>query len=83
MVEDKWVILGQKDCVYCDKVRTLFADSGYTYTYYDISLYPMLKYFIQSCGLTSVPQVYINGFLIGGYEDTKDYIHNYLVEGYN
>lgn len=82
MVEDKWVILGQKDCVYSDKVQTMFNNLGLNYTYYDVTD-TSLKYFLRDSGLTTVPQVFLNGFIIGGYEDTKDYIHNYLVEGYN
>ena len=79
-MEGKWVILGTNNCVYCKKVETMFHNLGVTYIYYNIDPNPVLKDFVRSCGLTTVPQVYLNGYLIGGYDETNDYIRNFLSE---
>lgn len=37
--------------------------------------HPSLKTFAVESGLKTVPQVFLNGHLIGGHDETVDYLH--------
>lgn len=66
----KFVILGRENCTYCTMVKTLMDSAGITYEYRDISDSLDLKWFLVTSGLTTVPQVFVDGILIGGYQET-------------
>lgn len=63
-----YVVVTSKTCKWCDKVKELLTDHGHTFKEIDVE---HVKVFMLSNGLHTVPQVYINGTHIGGYEDTK------------
>lgn len=66
-------------CVYCEKAKALLKNKGFEYELVDLydtdriegfrKMYPTLK---------SVPQVFINGLLIGGYDRLNDLINGKL-----
>lgn len=70
----KWVVIGRPACPWCDQVRYLLTEKGIPFVYMNYEEYPHLKTFIIACGLTTVPQVYINGQRLGGFEHTKLYL---------
>jgi glutaredoxin len=65
----KWVVLKQDNCIYCTKALKLLEDLGIEAEVIDISTAPQIKDFMKACGLTTVPQIYEEGYLIGGYDD--------------
>jgi len=69
MTANNWVILGKDHCKYCTMAKDYLQKKGFEFSYHDVTLAPDLKKFMKDCGLTSVPQVYLNGDLIGGYGD--------------
>lgn len=70
----KWVVVGRPGCKWCNEVTYLLTEKGIPFVYLNLLEHPGLKNFIVACGLTTVPQVYVNGQRIGGYEDTKLYL---------
>ena len=69
----KWVILGKPECEYCHGVLDLMHEYDIEFTYMDV-VGNELTNFLINCGLLTVPQVYHNGYHVGGYEETKNYL---------
>lgn len=72
-MNDKWVVLKQDNCLYCKKALDLLQDRGIEAEAVDLSTAPQLNDFIKACGLTTIPQVYLNGYLIGGFDDLQEF----------
>ena len=57
-------------CPYCDRAKSLFKQKGVSYEEISVEgndeLYTQLK---QKTGMMTVPQIFINDELIGGYTD--------------
>jgi len=75
MREAKWVVIGRPDCLWCNKVGYFLTECGIPYTYLNYEEYPGLKHFLSASGLKTVPQVFEDGRLVGGYEDTVSYVN--------
>lgn len=65
-----YVVLGKDGCQWCDKVADLFDAKGISYFGINIIEDDGFIDFLEQSGLETVPQVYLNGNRIGGYEDT-------------
>lgn len=63
-------IYSKSFCPYCDRAKALFKQKGVSYEEISVeenpNLYAELK---QKTGLMTVPQIFINDELIGGYTD--------------
>ena len=69
-----YVLLTTKDCQYCKFAKDFLHFRGKVYKEFDISELPDLREFFLSNGFKTVPQIFKNGHLIGGYDDlTKTY----------
>jgi glutaredoxin len=66
-----FIVVTSQTCPWCDKVKALISDRGHTYKEIDIA---PVKEFMLANNLKTVPQVFINGERIGGYEDVKRYL---------
>lgn len=66
----KVLIYTKSFCPYCDRAKALFKRKGANYEEISVEgnekLYSELK---QKTGLMTVPQIFINDELIGGYSD--------------
>lgn len=71
-----WVVLYRSGCDWCDKAKDLLERKGEEYFAYDLNSHSQIKSFVKSCGLSTVPQVYLNGKLIGGYDDLRLFFLN-------
>jgi glutaredoxin len=69
VTKSKWVVLKQDNCRFCEKALWLLEALGIEAEVIDLSTAPQLKDFLKACGLTTVPQIYEDGYLIGGYDD--------------
>lgn len=59
-------------CPYCERARLLFAAKGVTVTEVDVEATPGARELMHArSGRTSVPQIFIGGQHIGGFDDTK------------
>ena len=77
----KVVVYGKASCSYCDKVKAFLSEKGVTHSYVDIKgdseeSVEGFELITQTLKLRTVPQVLIDGELIGGFEDTVKYINN-------
>jgi len=70
--KDKWVMLGKPECLWCKEAMQLLWDKGIEYTYMTV-VGNELTFFLINCGLVTVPQIYKNGELIGGYDELLAY----------
>ncbi len=63
-------IYSKSYCPFCDRAKALFKQKGVSYEEISVeedpNLYTTLK---QRTGLMTVPQIFINDELIGGYTD--------------
>lgn len=73
---DKFVVIGSEKCGWCDKVKKLLDENGIEFQWFNISRDLTMYSFLKHSGLTTVPQVFLNGNRIGGYEDTLAYLTN-------
>lgn len=71
---NKWVIIGQSGCSYCQDARLLLTEKGIEYAYFSTTEAPILKKLLRDMGLTKVPQVFHNGMRIGGYNELRVYL---------
>lgn len=68
-----FVIIGRSEgCKWCDMAEKLLCDADKTYTFYEAE--GPLGGFLQSLGLTTVPQVWVGVQHIGGYEALVKYL---------
>ena len=70
----EYMVIGSDNCPWCDKVLRLLENYGKSVSYFSISDYPQFKVMLKKLGLATVPQVFKEDDLIGGYEDTKAYL---------
>lgn len=66
------VILTKKKCIYCDKAKELMNKRNKKFVEFDIDDKPDLKEFMKANELFTVPQIFENGFMVGGYDDLVD-----------
>lgn len=67
----KFVVLSRPNCVWCDRAKELLRDHNATFAEFDVNEVIPLKDFIAANGLTTVPQVYMDGTHLGGYQNLK------------
>jgi glutaredoxin len=72
-IMDKWVILGKPECDWCVVIQELMHEHNIEFTYMDIVGNPLSDFLIAN-GLLLVPQVYHNGYHVGGYDELKNYL---------
>ena len=64
------IIYTTKHCPYCIRAKNLLEKKAATYTEYRVDLDPELRREMeQRANRTSVPQIFINGFHVGGFDD--------------
>lgn len=75
-------VYGYDQCPFCLRAKQLLQEKGWNYIYYNIKTYPeysdelqqRLKRFGMNGTRVTVPQVFIDDDLIGGYTDLNSYI---------
>lgn len=71
------------DCKWCSRVKSLMRCYGFDFYEKDINKHDEYKKEFVEAGFRTVPQVYLEGTLIGGYENTKDYLRKTFFQNYN
>jgi len=71
-----WVMLKQPNCTYCEKALDMLMDAGAQVRMLDISTNKALKDFVRFQGLDTVPQIYHQGYHVGGSDILADYLQN-------
>ena len=68
------VVYGKPRCPNCDIAKTLLKSKSLPFTYKGISVNGDDLLFLKNLGAKSVPVVFIEGQLIGGLNELKDYV---------
>lgn len=77
-----YVIIGQPNCVYCQKAKALLMEKYSDYQYFDIVNQPWIRELFSMSNLKTVPQIFgPQGDLIGGYEELEMYVQTMETEG--
>ncbi len=73
------IVYGKPDCPYCDKAKEILEGKGINFEYLDVVELPELKEYLVGMGLTTVPQIFVDGkyhgesdsaSTVGDYKDT-------------
>lgn len=70
-----FVLFTMPDCHWCKKAKELLTERDEKYVEFDITQHPILREFLVANNLTTVPQVFNDGLLIGGYVDLEQEIY--------
>jgi glutaredoxin len=73
-------VLTKAGCVWCDRVAELLADRGIPFTKESPSL-DHLRSELAKLGVTTVPQVFVDGEHIGGFKETKAWLAEVMDDG--
>lgn len=82
----KWFVVyttSQFECSYCNNVKALLNIYGFDFYEKDIHKSPHYKEEFLEQGFRKVPQVYFEDTLIGGYDNTKDWVRNKFFENFD
>lgn len=71
---DQWAMFTADWCSYCTKAKVLFEAHKINPQLLDVSD-PYNKSFLQAGGHKTIPQIYLNGELIGGYDKLVAYFN--------
>ena len=77
MTSDRiYKVYGGDDCIWCDRAGDLLSSLGEEYIYINVHDYPDALAFIKDQGLRSVPQIFLEDNLIGGFQELKEKLNN-------
>lgn len=68
-----YVIITKPDCPWCEKAKNFLRSREDIFSEFSLANHPILIDFLRANKLTTVPQIFHNGDLIGGYEDLVDF----------
>lgn len=67
-------VYGKPNCVFCSQAKTLLGMNNINYDYVDLSEDETALTLIKSEGHKTVPVIKLDGKLIGGYTELKEYL---------
>jgi len=72
------LVYSKNNCVYCDKAKLLLKNLGLIYTEKKFEDFASTEALYEEIGknVRSMPQIKINGQLIGGYNQLVEYLHD-------
>jgi len=69
-----FTIWGRPDCPWCDRAKELLEDHDIQYDYIPLTAENLDEFSSITYGARTVPQVFDNVGIIGGYEDLTKYL---------
>jgi len=70
-----FIVVGRRNCSFCDKSKELIRNKGATASYYSIEESRWLLDLFRKADIKTVPQIWtINGEYIGGYTQLETYM---------
>lgn len=75
-MNDHYVVIGSEKCGWCEKAKMLLTENGKSYHYFDIRENIQIRDFLIQNGMDTIPQIYTDGELVGGYDDLKHYLED-------
>lgn len=70
----KFIIFSKPDCPWCTRAKELLLQHDSSYVEIDVTNDETSKIFLKESNLKSVPQIYHNGRLVGGYLALENYL---------
>jgi thioredoxin reductase (NADPH) len=72
------LVYSKNNCVYCDKAKLLLKNLGLNYNEKKFEDFTSTESLFEDIGknVRSMPQIKINGELIGGYNQLVEYLHD-------
>lgn len=75
-MQEVYTIIGYAEgCRPCNQAKDLLRERGLSFEFYPVEEHPVLKRFVVGYGATTLPQVFLNGHLIGGRDELKAFLH--------
>ena len=72
-------IYGKTDCIWCDKTKILFDNLNIKYTFYTLNEdYTKEELQEKIPDVKTVPQIFVNNRLIGGYTEVTTHLEEVL-----
>lgn len=68
-----FVIVSKPDCPWCDKAKSLLRYREESFSEFSVAEHPIMIDFLRANKMTTVPQIYYNGDLIGTYTDLEEW----------
>jgi glutaredoxin len=73
MTEDNFVVFSKDECDYCTLAKQLLLDKEIGFAEFVLPDCEEILAFMKYSGLKTVPQVFVNGMIIGGYSELEAY----------
>lgn len=70
----KFIIFSKPDCPWCTRAKELLLQHDSSYVEIDVTNDETSRIFLKESDLKSVPQIYHNGRLVGGYLALENYL---------
>jgi glutaredoxin len=70
----KFIIFSKPDCPWCTRAKELLTQHDSSYVEFDVTDDETGKIFLKESNLKSVPQIFHNGRLVGGYLALENYL---------
>ena len=74
----EFVVYSKTNCHMCDLVKELLDAHKLEYAFYDINIHKVDADFFDKEGHIDTPQVYLDGELIGGYDELVLYLGGHI-----
>lgn len=71
--DSKIIVYGKPNCSFCKRASALLESKKLNFDYIDLSDNQTALDYIKSIGCRTVPQIFINGTHVGGYDDLVEY----------
>lgn len=71
-----FVLITKDGCPWCDKAEDLLTSKGEDWHAFIINKDPVFRAFLKLQGIDTVPQVFLHGTRIGGYEDLEEFLRD-------
>lgn len=75
MTAKNFIVFGRDTCHFCTKAKNLLEENAIDYDYVNVDddhNLAVLKEMLP--GVSSIPQIFVNGDHIGGYDQLKEFI---------
>jgi glutaredoxin len=67
-----YVVYGKPNCAFCEQAKMLLTAKGQDFTYVDVSQDVEAMSRLQEIGARTVPQIFFDGELIGGFTHLRN-----------
>lgn len=74
------VVISRDDCIWCKRAKGQLKVLGLDYREYNISHIAQVAAFFKDAGFKTVPQIFIDGVHVGGFDRLIPYLYESSIE---